>query len=71
VRSRNRNGSTALHLAVQDTGRSGAGSARARSEQAKIIAILLAAGARATDKDSKGKTVLEASSNEPIRRLLK
>jgi ankyrin repeat protein len=70
VRLRNRNGSTALHLAVQDTGRSRAGSARARSEQAKIIAILLDAGARATDKDSKGKSVLEASSNDRIRRLL-
>jgi len=70
VRLRNRNGSTALHLAVQDTGRSGAGSAHARSEQAKIIAILLDTGARATDTDSSGKSVLEASSNERIRQLL-
>ena len=70
VRSRNRSGSTPLHLAVQDTGRGGAGSARARSEQAKIIAILLDAGARLTDKDSKGKSVLEASSNARIRVLL-
>lgn len=68
---RNRNGSTALHLAVQDTGRSGAGSARARSEQAEIIAILLDAGARTTDQNSTGKTVLDASSNERIRLLLK
>ena len=71
VRSPNRNGSTALHLAVQDTGRSGAGSARARNEQAKIIAILLDAGARATDTDSKGKSVLEISANDRIRLLLK
>ena len=70
VDSRNRSGSTPLHLAVQDTGRGGAGSARARSEQAKIIAILLDAGARVTDTDGKGKSVLDASSNERIRMLL-
>jgi Ankyrin repeats (many copies) len=70
VRSRNRSGSTPLHLAVQDTGRGGAGAARARSEQEKIIVILLEAGARATDRDGKGKSVVEASSNEDIRRLL-
>ena len=70
VSARNRNGSTPLHLAVQDTGRSGAGSVRERSEQEKIIAILLDAGARAADTDSSGKSVLEASSNDRIRRLL-
>jgi ankyrin repeat protein len=70
VSARNRSGSTPLHLAVQDTGRSGAGSVRARSEQEKIIAILLDAGARAADTDSRGTSVLEASSNERIRRLL-
>jgi hypothetical protein len=67
---RNRSGSTPLHLAVQDTGRSGAGSDRSRSEQEKIIAILLDAGARATDTDGSGKSVREASSNDRIRRLL-
>jgi hypothetical protein len=46
VRLRNRSGSTPLHLAVQDTGRGGAGTTRARIEQAKIIAILIDAGAR-------------------------
>jgi len=71
VRARNRSGSTPLHLAVQDTGRGAAGSARARSEQAKIIAILLDAGARVTDQDGKGKSVLEASSSERIRMLLR
>src|SRR4051812_1495528 len=70
VRSRNRSGSTPLHLAVQDTGRGGAGSARARSEQAKIIAILIDAGARVTDKDGKGKSVLDVSSNPRIRMLV-
>jgi ankyrin repeat protein len=67
---RNKSGSTPLHLAVQDTGKSGAGSARARSEQAKIIAILLEAGARVREKDGKGQSVLDKVSNEHIRALL-
>jgi ankyrin repeat protein len=67
---RNGSGSTPLHLAVRDTGRSGAGSSRARSEQAKTIAILLEAGARISDKDGTGKSVLEAAPNERIRALL-
>jgi ankyrin repeat protein len=71
VKSRNGNGSTPLHLAVQDTGRGGAGSPRARDEQRKIITILVKAGARAADKDGRGRTVLEASSQEWIRTLLK
>ena len=70
VRSRNGSGSTPLHLAVQDTGRGGAGAARARSEQETIIAILLDAGARSTDRDGKGRSVLDASSSERIRMLL-
>ena len=70
VHLKNKNGSTPLHLAVQDTGRSGSGSARARSEQAKIIAILLGAGARVSESDEKGRSVLGACSNERIRMLL-
>jgi ankyrin repeat protein len=70
VTLRNGSGATPLHLAVQTTGRGGSGSAIARSEQAKIIAILLEAGARVTDKDGNGRSVLGASSNERIRMLL-
>jgi ankyrin repeat protein len=70
VSLKNKSGSTPLHLAVQDTGRSGAGSTRARSEQSKIIAILLGAGARVTDQDARGASVLRACSNERIRTLL-
>ena len=70
VHLKNKNGSTPLHLAVQDTGRSGSGSARARSEQAKIIAILLGAGARVSESDEKGRSVLGACSSERIRMLL-
>jgi ankyrin repeat protein len=48
VHLQNKSGSTPLQLALQDTGRSGSGSARAREEQRKIIAFLLAAGARSS-----------------------
>jgi ankyrin repeat protein len=67
---RNASGSTPLHLAVQNTGRGGSGSARARREQEKIIAILLDAGARAVDKDGNGRSVRDAASNDQIRALL-
>jgi hypothetical protein len=71
VRMPNANGSTPLHLAVRDTGRGGVGSDRARTEQAKIIAILIDAGARATDRDGSGKSVLEACPNDRLRALLR
>jgi ankyrin repeat protein len=70
VTMRNGSGSTPLHLAVQDTGKGGAGLPRSRSEQEKIVAILIEAGARATDTDVKGKSVLDAVSNANIRSLL-
>jgi len=71
VRARNRNGSSPLHLAVQDTGRGGTGSQRSRREQETIIRMLIESGARAEDKDSKGRTVAEACSRESIRSLLR
>ena len=66
----NKSGSTPLHLAVQTTGRSGAGSDAAREEQRRLIAMLLAHGARPTDADAKGKTVAAAASSAWIRDLL-
>jgi len=71
VRAKNASGSTPLHLAVQDTGRGGTGSESSRNEQERIVKILLAAGARARDRDGKGRTVLEACSRESIRNLLR
>jgi ankyrin repeat protein len=69
-RGRNKTGSTPLHLAVQTTGRGGSGSELARQQQAGIIRLLLERGARATDRDGRGKTVRQAASSEWIRALL-
>jgi ankyrin repeat protein len=67
---RNGSGSTPLHLAVRNTGRSGSGSAAAQREQAQIITLLLAHGARPTDLDAKGRTVAAAAASSWIRDLL-
>lgn len=66
----NKSGSTPLHLAVQNTGRSNSGSDAAKEEQRRVIAILLAHGARPTDRDAKGKTVDAAATSDWIRELL-
>jgi ankyrin repeat protein len=69
-RQKNEHGSTPLHLAVQPTGRGGAGSDLARQQQAGIITLLLERGARATDRDGRGKTVSASATSEWIRALL-
>ena len=66
----NRSGSTPLLLAVQNTGKSGSGSSPAKTEQHRIIALLLEHGARPTDVDANGKTVAAAASSDWIRQLL-
>lgn len=66
----NKAGSTPLHLAVQNTGRGGSGSQRAREQQAGIISLLLASGARPSDRDHRGKPVYQAATSEWIRTLL-
>jgi ankyrin repeat protein len=71
LRQPNKSGSTPLHLAVQNTGASGSGSDEARRQQAAIIKLLLARGARPTDKDSQGKTVKQAATSVWIRELLR
>lgn len=70
LRRPNKSGSTPLHLAVQNTGASGSGSEEAHQQQAAIIKLLLARGARPTDKDSHGKTVTQAATSVWIRQLL-
>jgi ankyrin repeat protein len=71
IHLKNKSGSTPLHLAVQDTGRGGSGSPRNRSEQAKIISILVEAGANPMARDGKGKTAVDAAPNERISAWLK
>jgi ankyrin repeat protein len=70
LRQPNQSGSTPLHLAVQNTGKSGSGSDEAHRQQAAIIKLLLARGARPTDKNSQGKTVKQAATSDWIRELL-
>ncbi len=70
-RQPNKSGSTPLHLAVQTTGRGGSGSDEARGQQAGIIKLLLEHGAKASDKDSRGKRVDHAASSEWVRTLLR
>jgi hypothetical protein len=70
-RQPNKAGSTPLHLAVQPTGRGGSGSQEAREQQVGIISFLLERGARPTDRDRKGKQVVEAATSDWIRQLLK
>lgn len=64
VRLKNANGSTPLHLAVQATGKGGAGSPESRAQQREIIALLLSAGADLKDCDGSGKTVLDCATDD-------
>jgi ankyrin repeat protein len=70
-RQPNKTGSTPLHLAVQTTGKGGSGSPQAREQQVAIVRLLLECGARASDRDARGKQVYQAASTESIRNLLK
>jgi ankyrin repeat protein len=69
-RAPNKTGSTPLHLAVQTTGRGGSGSEHARQQQTDIITLLLERGASPTDKDGRGKQVVQAATSDWIRTLI-
>jgi ankyrin repeat protein len=69
-RKPNKTGSTPLHLAVQNTGRGGSGSARAREQQVAIVRLLVERGARASDRDGRGRSVVQAATGEWIRAVL-
>lgn len=69
VAIKNDNGSTPLHLAVQNTGRGGSGSPESKAHQIRIIELLLKNGADPEAKDSKGKTVRQWIREESIKSL--
>jgi hypothetical protein len=56
---RNKPGSTAFHLAVQNTGRGGSGTDKARAAQREIIEEFLRFGVSPGIKDCNGKSVLD------------
>jgi hypothetical protein len=67
---KNKTGSTPLHLAVQTTGRGGTSSTPSRNQQQEIIRLLLGSGAKPTDKDAHGKTVLQSAVSNWVREVL-
>ncbi|MEO8377379.1 MAG: ankyrin repeat domain-containing protein [Candidatus Sumerlaeota bacterium] len=66
----NKSGSTAFHLAVQNTGRGGSGADEARSAQREIIQEFIGRGVSPAIKDAKGKSVLEWTRSDWVRRIL-
>ena len=70
IHLRNGSGNAAIHLAVQNTGKSGSGTPGAIEQQRKIIQLLLGNGAKPADKDNKGKTVRDIATSDWIRALL-
>jgi Ankyrin repeats (3 copies) len=63
-------GSTPFHLAVQNTGRGGSGSEKAKAAQCEIISAFLERGIRPTLKDGRGKSVLDWAGSGWIREIL-
>jgi len=70
ARMKNESGSTPLHLAVQNTGRGGSGSPESREQQREIIQLLLRHGARSSDRDAAGRSVMDRVTTDWIRVLL-
>ena len=70
-RCKNKNGSTPLHLAAQNTGRGGSGTPHAIEQQRQIIVLLLRSGAKPDDKDGQGKTVHDFVTADWIHELFK
>src|SRR5436190_24119154 len=63
---RNKPGSTPFHLAVQNTGRGGTGSEKARTAQCEILQAFLEQRVSPTLTDAKGKSVLESARSDWI-----
>ena len=70
-RRKNKSGSTPLHLAVQTTGRGGSGSGAAKEQQAAIVGLLIHHGARATDRNARGRTVAQCVRDTTLAALLR
>src|SRR5262249_53787486 len=68
--TKNKPGSTAFHLAVQNTGRGGSGEPAAHYAQRQIIKMFLDFGVSPKLKTSSGKTVADCARSEWIRKLL-
>jgi ankyrin repeat protein len=66
----NKSGSTPLHLAVQNTGRSGSGSPDAIEQQRLTLILLCARGGKPQLMDGFGKTVIQAATAGWIRDFL-
>jgi hypothetical protein len=67
---KNKPGSTAFHLAVQNTGRGGSGADLAKTAQREIIQVFLRCGISPKVKDEKGKSVFEWVKSDWIREML-
>ncbi len=70
ARTRNNSGSTALHLAVQNTGRGGTGAPVTQDQQRQIRGLLLDHGAQISDQDAKGQSVANCLKSAWIREIL-
>jgi ankyrin repeat protein len=68
---KNKPGSTAFHLAVQNTGRGGSGADEAKAAQREIIQAFLGRGISPRLKDARGKSILEWVKSDWIRELLR
>jgi hypothetical protein len=68
--TRNKPGSTAFHLAVQNTGRGGSGATAAIEAQREIIKEFLSRGVSPHLKNSGGKTVRDSARSDWIREML-
>jgi hypothetical protein len=67
---RNNSGSTPFHLAVQNTGRGGSGTDVAIAAQRQIIQHFLSHGVSTSDRDGKGRSVLDRANSTRVRSLL-
>ncbi len=67
---KNKPGSTAFHLAVQDTGRGGSGAMEARVAQREIIQTFLSLGVITALQDGKGNSVMDCARSGWIQAIL-